>query len=150
MPVCTIDTLSCGGKGGNAFDRQYVNTLGLRTGAWMDRIIINGQPHGGNGGQAGKVITLQPDEYINAVQVGTNVNNQYVGYFKATTNKGQTLEGGAKGGRVNTLSDVRVLAISGHSGQYVDSLQILYIKDYDGPEPDPRYFYPIPDSDFVF
>ncbi len=150
MPVCTIDTLSCGGKGGTAFDWQYVNTLSLRTGAWMDRIVIDGLAYGGQGGQAGKVIALQPDEYIDGLQVGATVDNRFVGYLKVTTNKGQTLEGGVKGGRVKTLSDVRVLAIGGHAGQYVDSLQILYIKDYSGPQPDPRYYYPIPDSDFVF
>lgn len=125
--MSSIRTNSYGGEGGKEFAMQTISELGLRTGAYVDQIKINGKSHGGNGGTDLGAISLGFNEYISKVDLRSG---KYVDNVKFTTNHDRTIGGGGSGGSASTLSNIRVLKIGGRSGAYVDKLSIMYVENY--------------------
>lgn len=122
-----IKTKSFGGEGGGEFDPKYVQTIGLRSGKYVDQININHIKHGGEGGGDQGEIYLAENEYINKVEIRSG---KYVDNFSISTNIGNRIGGGGDGGGYECLENIRVLSIGGRSGGYVDQLKITYVEDY--------------------
>ena len=125
--ACEVAQVVLGGQGGNGFTAVAPKQIQLRTGALVDQIRLNGVAHGQNGGNPTSVLTLATEEYINRMFVrhGTLVDQIQIG-----TNRGRTLGGGGNGGGATNLTNIRVLAIGGRSGKFLDQIQITYCKDY--------------------
>jgi hypothetical protein len=125
--ACNVVQVVLGGTGGNAFTAVAPKQIQLRTGSLVDQIKLNGVPHGQNGGNASAVLNLATEEYINRMVVrhGTLVDQIQIG-----TNRGRALSGGGNGGGATNLTNIRVLAIGGRSGKFLDQIQITYCKDY--------------------
>ncbi|HYG80720.1 MAG TPA: jacalin-like lectin, partial [Pyrinomonadaceae bacterium] len=100
-----------------------VSELGLRSARYVDQIRINGTAHGRNGGSDQGSITLGNDEYISKVEFRSD---KFVDYVKFTTSTGRSIYGGGDGGYPGKLEGIRVLAIGGRSGAYVDKLDVMY------------------------
>jgi len=128
-----IKTASFGGNGGGAFEKQVVDNISIRTGKFVDQIKINNVQHGGNGGGDRGSIVLNDNEYINTVELRSG---SYIDFVKFTTNEGRVMGGGGSGGGHHLLENIRVLAIGGRTGAYVDKLDILYIDNYDSSSTD--------------
>ena len=120
-------TKSFGGGGGSPFAMAVVEDIGLRTGRYVDQIRINGNSHGGGGGGDQGSITLDPNEYISKVEIHSGT---YVDNVKFTTSGGRSIGGGGGGGGTTTLEGIRVIAIGGRAGKYVDQLDIMYVDGY--------------------
>lgn len=126
----SIQTLSFGGNGGyKDFSPKSIQSIGFRSYRYVDQIIINDIKYGESGGEDRGSITLEHDEYINFARIR---HGNYIDDARFETNKGRSI-----GSRVTTergelteLKNIRVLAIGGNTGNYVDRLEIKYIKDY--------------------
>lgn len=125
--MSSIKTKTFGRTGGDAFSMAFVKEVGLRSDKQIDQIQINGIPHGRNGGTDRGSIILSGEEYINKVELR---HGQYIDQLKLTTNKGNSVEGGGKGGEPASLENIRVMAIGGRSGRLLDNLKIMYIDGY--------------------
>jgi len=126
--MSSIKTKTFGRTGGDAFAMAVIKEIGLRSDKQVDQITINDIPHGRNGGHDRGSITLGSDEYINKVELR---HGQYIDQVRFTTNKGNSVEGGGKGGEEAKLENIRVMAIGGRSGRLVDNLKIMYIDNYE-------------------
>ena len=119
----SIRTVGFGGFGGGQFDSIEPRTLQLRSGDYVDAIVLNGVRHGGQGGQLSGSLQLEPGEFITSVVVRSGV---YVDRLVFTTNHGRALIGGGGGGARSTLDNIRVLKIGGRSGVYLDRIELTY------------------------
>ena len=99
----------------------------MRTGAFVDAVILNGRQYGQNGGNAGQVLNLRDEEYINRIVVR---HGQLVDRLELYTNFGRSVTGGGNGGNVSQLNNIRVLTIGGRSGQYLDQIEVTYCMNY--------------------
>ena len=122
-----VKVLTVGGTGGDAFVPATVKSLALSTGSKVDQITIDGVSHGGSGGSASPVLNLSEGEYINRIEIRSGSK---IDFLEFTTNKGHSIEGGGSGGDATALSNIRLLTISGRSGDMVDQLSFVYIADY--------------------
>ncbi len=120
-------TLTFGGDGGGPFVGGHPGSLGLRGGALLDAIIINGQKYGGDGGSATSVETLSPGEYWNSIYIRSG---SLIDHLKLTSSGGRTLERGGDGGGEASYSNLRIINISGRCGALVDSLSFDVVQDY--------------------
>lgn len=126
--MAVIKVTPFGGNGGDAFGRQVgIEEIGLSAGMYVDQIRINGNSHGGSGGDDQGSIVLADDEYICKVDIRSGV---FIDNVRFTTNKGNTIGGGGDGGNPQTLNNIRVLAIGGRAGKFVDKLDIMYVDGY--------------------
>lgn len=123
-----IRTVPFGGDGGYEFDPCYVKSIGMRTGARVDALFINGTQHGGDGGDLQPSLTFDDDEYISAFYLRSDAE---VDYLQFTTNLGRQIGGGGDGGYVHTSKpNIRVIALGGRSGGRLDRIAIKFIEDY--------------------
>lgn len=120
-------TLSYGGGGGGPFPPRHPHSVGLRTGGYVDAIILNGDRFGGEGGGATPVETLDGDDYWCAFELRSG---EYVDRLKLTSKKGRTVEGGGDGGSSHALDGLRIIAISGRCGEFVDALTFDVVTGY--------------------
>lgn len=125
--ACVPAQAILGGNGGSQFVGVAPRTVRLRTGAYVDRITLNGSVHGGGGGQPAGALQLRPEEYINRVVVR---HGSYVDRLELYTNFGRSIVGGGAGGNPTVLNNIRVLTIGGRAGSYLDQIQITYCRDY--------------------
>ena len=121
-------TLNFGGTGGGPFNSQFPFSIGLRSGSYVDALILNGNTYGGNGGHEGDTIYFDSDEYINSIKIRSG---SYIDYIKFSTNKGKSIEGGGSGGGEFEINDIMVTNISGRSGGYLDAINITIIEGYE-------------------
>lgn len=117
-----------GNSGYTTIPTTVVRELGLKTAKYVDQIRINGKRYGENGGTDRGSITLGKDEYINKVEYRYG---WYVDWISFCTNQGRCIGGGGSGGpSQGKLENIRVIAIGGKTGWYVDKLDIMYISGY--------------------
>lgn len=121
-------TQTFGKTGGHPFSSEIVKKVGLRTGKYVDAIILNDVRYGGLGGHPSLEIKFEEDEYIESVIVR---HGKYIDGLTLKTNRGKIIKGGGNGGTETTLENIRVISIGGRSGKYLDSLKIEYINNYD-------------------
>lgn len=123
--MANIKTTTFGSPSADAFDVLGITSIGMASGEFIDRIIINNVVHGGQGGAAVPTITLAAGEYVNEVSVIARPGS-YVSYLKFTTNKGQTIEAGNISVNPTVLSNIKLLGIVGYSGWYIDQIEFIY------------------------
>lgn len=121
-----------GGQGGGAFGPVQVYSVGIRSGLNIDAIIINGVPHGGDGGGASPILNLGPGEYISEIYAhayhARDGGAEVLRYLKITTNKGNSIEGGTTGDNDGTGTDSgRIIMLGGRSGKFLDALDVYYL-----------------------
>lgn len=116
-----------GGTGGVAFEPSVVRSIGIRSGKFVDALVLNGVNHGGIGGVPSTVYTLEGDDYINHIDIRSG---GYVDYLSFRTKNDLNLSGGGPGGAPQSLSNIRVTRLSGRSGGFLDQLSIEYVPNY--------------------
>jgi hypothetical protein len=124
---CNPKQAEFGGMGGEAFLAVAPETLQLRTGELVDALIINGEQHGGDGGEPTGSLELADGEYISALQIRHGAE---VDMLRMTTNHGRTIGGGGAGGTETNLFNIRVLMLGGRSGERLDRVQVNYCENY--------------------
>jgi hypothetical protein len=123
----TTKTTSYGGEGGKPFGSLGVQKLGLRTSKEVDALVLNGTTYGRTVGSPTDQVFLTED-YISSVEIRTGSR---VDYLSFTTSKGDVIAGGGNGGNSQkTLSNIRVVALGGRSGNSLDQIQITYVTEY--------------------
>ena len=85
----------------------------LRSGVWVDALIINGVRRGGEGGSLGHELRLGSGEYVTHIYLRSG---DYVDHVEFVTNRGNGISGGIGGGSPARLENVKVLRI----GAYLD------------------------------
>lgn len=125
--------VTSGVRGGSHFPMQPFSSVGLRSGWWIDAIIVDGKSYGGNGGNDRGSLSLSDTSYISTTAVGPQTSGgtvQHVGYVKLTTNDGKTLWGGGGSAQANPPADAttqqgRVVAVEGYYGTYLNYLRFV-------------------------
>jgi hypothetical protein len=120
-------TISFGGDGGHPFSARIPRKVGLRTGGYVDAIIINDEQFGGDGGNRTNDESLDRDDYWTEINIRSG---GYVDYLRLVSRKGREVGGGGGGGSESKRSDLRVISISGRTGGYVDQLSFDVIDGY--------------------
>ena len=120
-------TMVLGGGGGTAFGLTNPKSIGLRSGPLVNAIIINGLQHGGGGGSATSIESLDGDDYWSQILVHSG---NVIDYLSLTSRDGRTVAGGGGGGTPLNLQNVRIMAIGGRAYEFVDSLLIDVVIDY--------------------
>ncbi len=120
---CNAVQSTFGGNGGRAFGKQPVDALIMRSGTYVDALIVNGRQHGGNGGALGNPLQFGPNEYIDTVVIRHGL---YIDRLEFRTNTRQVVAGGGQGGKRSVLSNIRLLEIGGRSGDFLDQITIVY------------------------
>nr|7RKI_A Chain A, Griffithsin [Griffithsia sp. Q66D336]7RKI_B Chain B, Griffithsin [Griffithsia sp. Q66D336] len=111
-----------GGYGGSPF--SGLSSIAVRSGSYLDAIIIDGVHHGGYGGNLSPTFTFGSGEYISNMTIRSG---DYIDNISFETNMGRRFGPyGGYGGSANTLSNVKVIQINGSAGDYLDSLDIYY------------------------
>lgn len=143
--------LRIGGGGGGVFELIPCDptiTITGRYGDWINQLSINGETFGGGGGGPKDESFIVPkNDYITHAKV---YYGDYVNSIEFTTNKGASWQIGkdesGSGLADKELSDIRVLAIGGSSGEYLDAITLRYLDNYDviqesddGDSPDDLY-----------
>ena len=118
-----IRTVGYGGDGGTQFDSVVPRKVALRSGKFIDAIVVNNMRYGGTGGTLSSTLNLEPGEFITSIVIRSG---KFVDRLVFTTNKGKALIGGKLGGEVSVLDNVRVLRIGGRSGKYLDRIDVTY------------------------
>ena len=130
--TCTIQRSSFGGSAGTPFHPVDPSRLSMRSGAWIDALILDGHQYGGNGGGRAGDLDLLTSEYISRAVIGAGV---YVDQLEFHTNLGRSLSGGegtsASSKEPVSLDNIRVLRIGGRSSAYLDRIELMYCSDYD-------------------
>lgn len=124
-----------GGEGGDAFYEEPVREIGFAHGKYVDAIFLNGVQHGGNGGKETSRLKLASDEHIETIEIRAG---SYIDALKVTTNKGRWIAGGGLGGLLTVFPNIKLLAVSGRAGVYVDYLALRMLIDSSiNPKPQP-------------
>ena len=73
----SVVTKFLGGDDGQEFSLVHPFSIGGRTETEVDQLIINGQAHGGEGGEIKDELTFDADEYINlmAIRSGSRIDS---------------------------------------------------------------------------
>ena len=126
---CLISRTSFGGNGGRPFSPIAPLYVSMRTGGWIDAIILNGDQHGGNGGSKRGILQFLPNEYINRAVIGAGTHVDRLEFY---TNYGRSISGGegGLGGRLTSLDNIRMLRIGGRSDVYLDRIEVIYCANY--------------------
>ncbi len=129
-------TQSWGSNEGTPFSLQPVKSLRLRTGRYIDAIVLNGARYGGTGGGETDVIHFDNDEYISEVVIRSGAWMDYLS-FTTTDNGKEPSEvfGGGGGGNEIILKGIRVLGIGGVYEGVLNYLSLMYVKDYEPSTP---------------
>lgn len=120
-------TFTYGGNGGGEFGPRSPDKVGIRTGAMVDAIIINGERFGGMGGGNPTIVDLGPDDYWSEFHVRSG---SMIDYLKLVSKKGRVIEGGGGGGNLDSHTNLRIITIAGRCGALVDSLSFDVVCDY--------------------
>jgi hypothetical protein len=121
-------TLTFGNTLTNPFPATDPRSLGLRTGAAVDAIIINGNRYGGHGGwNVTPIETLRADDYWTEIEVG---HGNVIDYLRLRSREGREVAGGGQGGRREIISGIRVIGIGGYSRGLVDQLSFEVLEGY--------------------
>ncbi len=120
-------TQSWGSNWGTPLSLQSVKSLGLRTGLYVDAILLNGELYGGRGGEQSRMFDLEKDEYITEVVIRSG---KWMDYLSLTTNKGNKVSGGGGGGNLTILKNIRVLEIGGCFDGLIRQLTLKYVENY--------------------
>ena len=123
--MTNIKTKNFGIPGAGAFDVLTIENIGMAGGDYVDRIVINGQTQGGQGGTASQPISLTQGEYVNEISIIARADS-YVSYLKFATNKGQSIEAGTISIEPTVVSNIKLLGITGYSGWYINQIQFIY------------------------
>lgn len=123
VDIRNLSTRTFGGSGGSLFLQTGIQSLALRSGKYVDAIIINGTSYGGPGGTITKTITFAADEYISRIEIRKGV---YVDQLEITTNKGQSIQGGGRGGSASTVEGM-IVSLGGRSGVLLDRIDTLVV-----------------------
>jgi hypothetical protein len=123
----SIETRAFGGNGGDPFDIEAVKSLGFRSWARIDALLLNDSRYGGTGGRESTTLDFHPDEYIDHMVIRHWARIDAV---EIHTNMGRSLSAGGSGGRREELTNIRVLGLGGNSGRELDSLRVRYIPNY--------------------
>ncbi len=115
-----------GGEGGKTFHEEPIQEIGFAHGKYVDAIFLNGGQHGGNAGIETSRLAMAADEHIETIEIRAG---KYIDALKFTTNKGRWIAGGGGGGLLTTFSNIKLLAISGRAGVYVDYLAFRMLID---------------------
>lgn len=115
-----------GAQGGDPFPMTYPKTVGVRWGAYVDALVLNGQQYGGSGGNNPVTIDLN-NTYINKIDVR---QGRYIDRLYLTAADGQSTGGGGDGGSPYTLSGIRVTRMGGRSASLLDNLKVDYVANY--------------------
>jgi len=124
----SVVTKFFGGDDGQEFALVHPFSIGGRTEAEVDRLIINGQAHGGDGGEIKDELTFDADEYINLMAIRSA--NRIDSIFFSTNKHRKWGPYGGAGGKEHILSGIRVIGIGGRSGSRLDRLSVRIIEDY--------------------
>ncbi|ABV93810.1 hypothetical protein Dshi_2073 [Dinoroseobacter shibae DFL 12 = DSM 16493] len=130
----SIETLTFGGRGGDAFDIAGFEAIGLSSASRIDELRLDNARYGGNGGKKESGLSFSSDEYINemVIRSGSRVDR-----IELRTNRGRELVHGGNGGTRHELTDIRVLGLGGRSGSELDQLAVHFIRDYQPSQPEP-------------
>lgn len=130
----SIETLTFGGRGGNAFDIAGFEAITMRSASRIDQLQLDSVRYGGNGGTKETGLSFSGDEYINEMLVrsGSRVDR-----IELYTNLGRKLVHGGNGGQESKLTNIRVLGFGGRAGSELDQLAVHFIRDYEPSEPEP-------------
>jgi len=102
---------------GTPFPEQTgFSKLSMRVGSFIDKIIINDQGFGGDGGSLTKDLYIDSDDYISMVLIN---HGAVVDYLHFETRKGRKLSGGGKGGAPTTVIRGKLLGIAGETGYFI-------------------------------
>ena len=124
----SVVTKFFGGDDGQEFSIVHPFSIGGRTEAEVDQLIINGKAHGGHGGEIKDELTFDADEYINlmAIRSGSRIDS----IFFSTNKHRKWGPYGGEGGKEHILSGIRVIGIGGRSGSRLDRLSVRIIEGY--------------------
>ncbi|MNE36208.1 Jacalin-like lectin domain protein [compost metagenome] len=115
-----------GGEGGATFHEEPVREIGFAYGKYVDAIFLNGVQHGGNGGIETSRLVLSADEYIDTLEIRAG---RYIDFLRFSTNKGRWIAGGGGGGHQFIYPNIKLLAIAGRAGVYLDYLAVRMMID---------------------
>lgn len=132
-------THTLGGSGGGTFEPRDISSIGVRSGSYMDGIVVNGQTFGGGGGGL-QELTLAAGEYVNRVRVweGTILappqnaaEPRLVHRLEFFTNHFRFVKGGSAAGAAMNHHEVRgrLKLIGGRSGGRLDQLKLVMVPD---------------------
>ena len=118
---------SFGGNGGAEFSSEYPSSIGIRTGQYIDALILNGMQHGGSGGSNPSTFQLSPEDYWTefVLRSGTLVD-----YISLRSKNGAVLSGGGPSGGQTSLSGLRILGVGGRSGSLLNAISFTVIENY--------------------
>jgi hypothetical protein len=121
-------TQEFGGGGGNPFEMEYPNSLGVRAEGYVDALILNGINHGGGGGNGLPEQELGDGDYWSEFEVHSA---KYVDWLRIRSKNGLELSGGGTGGEKRVaVQGARILRIGGAGEGYLDRIKIEYIQNY--------------------
>src|SRR3954447_14506874 len=101
-----------GGQGGNEFDLEYPNAIGIRHQGRVDALMLNGLRRGGLGGLNPNISSLDGDDYWKEIEVH---HGGEIDFLRFKSSRGVEISGGGGGGDRTLISDVRLLRIGGRS-----------------------------------
>ncbi|MGO8083497.1 hypothetical protein [Rhizobium leguminosarum] len=108
---------SFGTNKGNPFpERTGFSSLAMRCGSFVDKIIIDNQGFGGDGGSPTTKLLIDSDDFVSMVIIN---HGAVVDYLHFATRKGLFIAGGGGGGTPSTVIRGRLLGISGMTGYFV-------------------------------
>jgi len=99
-----------GEGGGNEFAMENPVSIGMRTGEYVDALLLNGVQHGGNGGGNPNQFALSGDDYWSEFEVHAG---RYVDFVRFKSNSGIEVSGGG-----------------GRSGDDLDHIKIEFVENY--------------------
>jgi predicted lactoylglutathione lyase len=121
-------TVEFGEGGGNEFAMENPVSIGMRTGEYVDALLLNGVQHGGNGGGNPNQFALSGDDYWSEFEVHAG---RYVDFVRFKSNSGIEVSGGGGGGNNRVVyKGVRILRIGGRSGDDLDHIKIEFVENY--------------------
>lgn len=120
--------LEFGQQQGNPFTLQFPAMIGMRHGAWIDALVLNGTQYGGRGGLNPEQRDVSLD-YIAEFRVRADDRIRHL-YFK--TKSGKEISGGDDStGTDVAYQNVRILRIGGwYDPGMLSYLQIEFVQDY--------------------
>jgi hypothetical protein len=116
-----------GGQGGSDFALEFPQSIGFRHGDLVDALSLNGNLHGGQGGDNPIIISLDTDDYWTTVEVHSGGS---VDYLRFKSDRNVEISGGGGGGDTHLITGVRLLRVGGRSGGSLDNIRLEYVENY--------------------
>lgn len=116
-----------GARNGAAIPRySQFDTIRLRGGAYLDKIEINNEGYGGDGGHPTPVMYFAQGEYISDMTI---CSNEVIDRLVIKSSNGHLLDAGGTGGTPHILHG-RVTGISGEYGKWDPHGPVLILRLY--------------------